>query len=133
MLGTLRSVSIAAATALAALTATVTASSAETLLANLGPVGPNEPILADVGTSRLVAYYQPIDGKCAVNAVMFTTASNGGGHESNRVRLDLHPGELFHFDSANDERVILTCGPDAKGLTVLNRGEILTKSSRVLY
>ena len=51
-----------------------------------------------------------------------------------RVRVALHPGELFHLDGVKNERIVMTCGPDAKLLTVLNRGEILTKSvSKVLY
>jgi len=133
MLRTFRSLSIAAAGALALLTAVPLASAGDTTLANLGPVGPDEPILAKVGTSRLVAYYRPDNGKCAVSAVMFTTSPDGGGHESTRVRVALHPGELFHLDSVKDERVVLTCGPDAKALTVLNRGEILTRSASVLY
>jgi hypothetical protein len=46
----------------------------------------------------------------------------------------LHPGELFHLEGVKDAHVVLACGPDAKLLTVLNRGEILTKSaSKALY
>ena len=133
MLRTLRSLSIAAAGALMVLTAAPLASAGDTTLVNLGPVGPDEPILAKVGTSRLVAYYEPDGGKCAVSAVMFTTSPNGGGHESTRVRVALHPGELFQLDSVKDERVVLTCGPDAKALTVLNPGELRTKSASALY
>lgn len=131
MLRTFRTLSIAAATALSVLAATFTASAADDSWANFGPVGPNEPILATVGDSRLVAFYEPDDGTCSVSAVMFSV--DGDGHESKRVRVALHPGELFHMDGVKDEHVVLTCGPNAKGLTVLNRGEILTKSARALY
>lgn len=122
--------SIAAASALTALAAVPIASADETHSANLGPVGPNEPILATFGTSRVVAYYEPNGGTCAVSAVVFDTSPNGGGEASTRVRVALHPGEIFHLDSVADQRVMLTCGPNAKMLTVLNRGELRTKSAR---
>ena len=126
--------SIAAASALTVLAATHLASAGESNRANLGPVGPNEPILATVGNTRMVAYYERTNGKCAVNAVVFDSSPNGGGDASARVRVALHPGELFHLDGVKDAHVVLACGPDAKLLTVLNRGEILTKSaSKALY
>ena len=126
--------SLAAGGLLALLALSSAASAGEPAKANLGPVGPHEPILATVGKSRLVAYYQPDNGKCAVSAVMFTTSPLGGGYGSTRVRVALHPGELFEFDGADGDRAVMTCGPNAKGLTVLNRGEVLTKSaSKALY
>jgi len=126
--------SIAAATALTALAAINMASAGESQRANLGPVGPNEPILATFGDKRMVAYYEPSGGTCAVSAVVFDASPNGGGEKSTRVRVVLHPGELFNLDLVKDERVMLTCGPNASMLTVLNRGELLTKSVRnVVY
>ena len=122
--------SIAAASALTALAATNIATAGEPNRANLGPVGPNEPILATFGTARVVAYYEPNGGNCAVSAVVFDTSPNGGGEASTRVRVALHPGEIFHLDSVADQRVMLTCGPDAKMLTVINRGELRTKSAQ---
>lgn len=120
------SLSIAAASAIAALAAITTANADETSRANLGPVGPSEPILATFGTSRVVAYYEPDGGKCAVSAVVFDASPSGGGEASTRVRVALDPGEIFHLDTVADQRVMLTCGPDAKMLTVLNRGELRT-------
>ena len=134
MLRIFRILSIAAASALTVLAATFVASAGDGARANLGPVGPNEPILATVGTSRMVAYYEPVNGKCDVSAVVFDATPNGGGEASTKVRVTLHPGELFHLDSVKNEHVVLTCGPDAKLMTVLNRGEVLTKSaSKALY
>lgn len=134
MLGTSRILSITAASALIVMASTFIASAADNNRFNLGPVGPNEPILATVGSSRLVAYYEPTNGKCAVIVVVFDATSNGGGKASRRVRVTLHPGELFHLDGVKNEHIVMTCGPDAKLLTVLNRGEILTKSvSKALY
>ena len=125
--------SIAAAAAFSMFAATAIAGAGETSEMNLGPVGPYEPILASVGKSRLLAYYEPDHGKCAVNAVM-SAASQDGNAKATRVRVALHPGELFHFDGVRNERIVFTCAPGAKAMTVLNRGEILTKSaSTALY
>lgn len=121
---------LAAAATLSLFAATGLAGAGESSHTNLGPVGPYEPILATVGKSRLVAYYEPDNGRCAVSAVM----SDDGGVKPTRVRVVLHPGELFHLDSVADESIVFTCAPDAKGMAVLNKGEILTRSaSNVLY
>ena len=38
---------------------------------NLGPVGPNEPILTSVGSSRVIAFYLPGSNQCAIHAVIW--------------------------------------------------------------
>lgn len=121
---------IAAACALAVLSFAPMAS-ADPQDANLGPVGPHEPILATFGDKRVIAYYEPSGGKCVVSAVVFDKSEAGGGHASSRVRVALHPGDLFHVEGVADQTVVLACGPNAGLLTVLNRGEVLTKSARV--
>ena len=124
---------IAAASVLTALAFVDMASAADQPRANLGPVGPNEPILATVGDKRMIAYYERDGGKCSVSAVVFDASPNGGGRGSVRVRVTLHPGELFNLDGVDGQRVVLTCGPDASLLTVLNRGELLTRSAKAGY
>ena len=44
---------------------------AEELLTHSGPVGPHEAILTAVGSKRVIAFYEPNGGHCAVNAVVF--------------------------------------------------------------
>lgn len=122
--------SLAAATALTMLASTDMAS-ADQAQVNLGPVGPYEPIVATVGDKRIIAYYAPEGGKCAISAVVFDTSTTDRGQTPSRVRVALHPGELFHLDSVVDQTVVMTCGPHAEMITVLNRGELLTKSARV--
>jgi hypothetical protein len=46
------------------------------------------------------------------------------------VRLSLHPGEILNVGGVEDQTVMLTCGPNAARLIVLNRGEVLTMSAR---
>ena len=133
LLRSLNILPIAAASVLTVLAFTHMASAADQTRANLGPVGPNEPILATVGEKRVIAYYERDDGKCEVSVVVFDASPKGGGRGSMRVRVALHPGELFNLDSVEGQRVVLTCGPNANLLTVLNRGEVLTKSAKAGY
>jgi len=130
LLRTLRILPLAAASMLAALAFTDMAS-ADQAQVNLGPVGPYQPIVATVGDKRIIAYYAPDGGKCAVSAVVFDTSTVDRGQTPARIRVALHPGELFHLDSVVDQTVVLTCGPNAQMITVLNRGELLTKAARV--
>lgn len=122
--------SMAAASLLASLLIAGTPASAAEQKFHLGPVGPLEPILATVGKKRLIAYYEPDGDNCAVTAVVFDASPNGGGRAATRVRVALHPGELFNLDAVKDQTVLLTCAPKAGMLTVLNRQDFLTKSAR---
>ena len=125
--------SIAAASALSLFVATDIAGAEDSRALELGPVGPHEPILANVGKSRLVAFFRKDQGKCAVSAVI-STATADGGVDAKRVRVALHPGELFHLDGTSRERVVFTCAPEAQAMTVLNKGEVLTRQvSNALY
>jgi hypothetical protein len=54
-----RSLSLAAAGAIVALTAVSIPARADELAQNLGPVGPREPILTTVGSKRVIAFYWP--------------------------------------------------------------------------
>jgi len=126
----LRTLPIAAATALSAFAFTPMAS-AEDAQSNLGPVGPNEPIIATFGDKRLIAYYEPDGDTCNVSAVVFD-ASPAGRHESPaRVRVALHPGDLLFLDGVDERRAILTCAPKAAMLTVINGHELLREAANV--
>jgi hypothetical protein len=46
----------------------------ENWLNNLGPVGPHEPILVSLGNQRIVAFFVPERGECAVSAVTWKDA-----------------------------------------------------------
>jgi hypothetical protein len=62
---------LAAAGALA-LTVASASASADELVRNLGPVGPNEPILTNVGSKRVIAFYEANGGGCGMNIVVWT-------------------------------------------------------------
>jgi len=95
---------------------------AEELAVNPGPVGPSEPLLATLGGKRVLAFYRPDNGHCAVSAVMWDKDSNTGSQpfSSSRVRLDLKPGQTVQLDSTASESLNLKCGDGATTLTLSN-------------
>src|SRR4029077_13946004 len=44
---------------------------ANELAQNLGPGGACEPILTTVGNQRVIAFYEPDNGRCGLNAVVY--------------------------------------------------------------
>lgn len=115
----------AAAGALVALTTASIPARSDELLANLGPVGPHEPILTTVGSKRIIAFYVPDSGRCAVNAVVWdnTDADTDMPYSAARVRSRLRPGQIVHIDSAENESLNLRCGDSAATLAVVDTGE----------
>ncbi len=111
----------AAASAIVALTAVSTPARADELVQNLGPVGPSEALLATVGSKRVIAFYEPDNGHCAVHAVVYDkTDADTGMTTAARVRVSLNPREVVHIDSADNESVKslnLQCGKNAEKLT----------------
>jgi hypothetical protein len=88
------------------------------MVQNLGPVGPHEPILTTVGNKRIIAFYEPDNGQCAVNAVVFDkTDAYTGMTTAARVRVSLAPGQTASIDSAENKSLTLECG---------DRGEMLS-------
>src|SRR6185437_14327451 len=85
---------------------------------NLGPVGPNEPILANVGGQRIIAFFTPERGSCAVNTIMWKDAGADTPYTSSRVRVTLRPGQMVRFDDARLSMNLL-CGADALTLSVV--------------
>jgi hypothetical protein len=114
----------AAASALLALTVSGTPARADELAQNLGPVGPHEPILTEVGSERVIAFYEPDNGRCAVHAVIFDkTDAYTGMTTAARVRVSLNPREIVHIDSTDNESVKslnLQCGDDAESLALVD-------------
>ena len=97
---------------------------ADELAQNLGPVGPHEPILTEVGSKRVIAFYEPDNGRCAVHAVVFDkTDAHTGMTTAARVRISLEPSQIVHIDSAQKESLKslnLQCGKNAEKLTIID-------------
>jgi hypothetical protein len=81
---------------------------ADELITNLGPVGPNEPILASVGSERVIAFYLPGDNQCAMHAVIGDRSSNSEPARV-RIRISLEPGQIMHIDSVEGDSLNLRC------------------------
>ena len=119
----------AAAGAFLALTVSGTPARADELVQNLGPVGPHEAILTEVGSERVIAFYEPDNGRCAVHAVVFDkTDAYTGMTTAARVRVSLNPREMVHIDSADNESVKslnLQCGENAEKLTIIDTDSLV--------
>jgi hypothetical protein len=92
-------------------------------LTNLGPVGPGEPILVTVGDQRVIAFYAPERGECAVSAIVWK--DTGADSPATRVRLSLKPGQTLQLDSAQRKAMGLLCGADATSLSLVAPAELL--------
>ena len=119
-----RLLSLAAASALLALTAVNISAHAEELVQNLGPVGPNEPILTTVGNKRILAFFEPGNGYCAIQAVIWNTTDLNEDTTS-RVRTNLNPGQLMIFDTPDNKTLKLQCGDKAERLAIIENQEFV--------
>jgi hypothetical protein len=54
----------------------------------LGPVGPLEPILSALGSKRVIAFYEPAEGRCAFQAVVWEK-DDIDARTASRLRLSL--------------------------------------------
>ena len=100
---------------------------AEDYVTNLGPVGPNEPILAKFGGERVIAFFVPERGACAVHTFMWKDGGADAPYATSRVRVNLRPGEMARFDNAHLSMNLL-CGADASTLAVVAPPELLTQN-----
>ena len=106
----------------------VTAAVADEYITHLGPVGPYEPILASVGTKRMIAFYEPDGGSCFVSTVVWDEAAPNAPYASARLRVKLQPGQAFDLDGAKLETIKIKCGESAANLVV--GGLIATGTTR---
>jgi hypothetical protein len=120
----------AAAGALVALTAVSTPTRADELIQNLGPVGPHEPMIAMVGSKRVIAFYVPGNGGCNVQAVIW----NGDDTDANTAagfRVSLNPGQTASIDSAENKSLTLKCGDYAETLAAVDTNQqVASKASK---
>jgi hypothetical protein len=99
---------------------------AEELAQNLGPVGPYDPILTTFGNKRVIAFYEPDNGHCAVNAVVWDkTDADTGMTSGARVRVSLNPRQMVHIDSTDNKSINLQCGDYADTLALVETSEFI--------
>jgi hypothetical protein len=112
---------LAAAGAIVALTATSTPVRADDMVQNLGPVGPNEPILMTFGNKRAVAYFTSGSGVCALQAVVWN-ADDIDATSAAQLRTSLNPGQTTQIDASATDTLTLRCGDFAQTLAVVDNG-----------
>ena len=120
-----RMLSLAAASALVALTAVSLSAGADELPQNLGPVGPHEPILTTVGNKRVLAFFEPENGYCAIQAVIWNTADVNQDTTTSRVRTNLNAGQLVIFDTPDNKTLKLQCGDEAERLAIIENRDFV--------
>lgn len=101
---------------------------ADDLVQNLGPVGPHEPILTEVGDKRLIAFYEPESGKCGMHVIIWQTADVVGG-SGTRVRVTLDPRQMVQIDTPDNKSVKLQCGSHAETLALVGTDSLVTAKS----
>jgi hypothetical protein len=109
---------VASAAAVVALTALSTPASANDMVQNLGPVPAHQPILKTVGNKNVLAFFEPGNGQCNVQAVIW----NVDEIETNptRVQVSLYPGQSASIDSSATASFKLRCGDHAGTLAAID-------------
>ena len=121
-----RLLGFAAAGAFVTLTAVDLPARADELVQHLGPVGPHEPILTTFGNKRVIAFYEPDNGRCAINAVVYDkTDAETGMTTAARVRVSLNPRQVVHIDSTDNKSINLQCGDRADMVALVDSGELV--------
>jgi hypothetical protein len=116
----------AAVGAFVALTAASLPARAEEPAQNLGPVGPHDPILTTFGNKRVIAFYEPDNGHCGLNAVVYDkTDADTGMTSAARVRVSLNPRQMVHIDSTDNKSINLQCGDYADTLALVGTSEFI--------
>ena len=119
-----RMLSLGAAITLVALTAVNPSVRAEELPQNLGPVGPHEPILTTVGNKRVIAFFEPDSGHCALQAVIWNTADVNADTTS-RLRTNLNPQQAVTIDTPDNQSLKLQCGANADRLAIVDNKDFV--------
>jgi hypothetical protein len=113
---------------LAALCGPSLSARADEFVQNLGPVGPHEPILTQVGDKRLIAFYELESGKCGMHVIVWQTDDVVGG-TGTRVRVTLNPREMVQIDTPDNKSVKLQCGNYAETLALVRTDSLVTARS----
>jgi hypothetical protein len=94
---------------------------ADEFFEHLGPVGPHQPILTNVGSKRVLAFYIPGQDTCALHAIVWTADEDTTSPA--RIRISVEPGAIVHIDSPENKSLNLKCSDDTKTLAVVEDEE----------
>ena len=74
-------------------------------------------MLSNLGPNALIAFYNPEDGKCAVQVVTWQRADTGA-IGATRSRVTLNPEQQMNIDSIEDS-LTLQCGKNASSIMLV--------------
>ena len=117
-----------AAGAFVALTVSGTPARADEMAQNLGPVGPHEPMITMVGNKRVLAFFEPGNGYCAIQAVIWNSADVNEDTTS-RVRTNLNAGQLLIIDTPDNKTLKLQCGDKAERLAIIESKDFVAAAA----
>ena len=92
---------------------------ADEMVQNLGPVGPNDTLLAKVGGMRVIAFLEYGGGRCGVNAVVWDKDADPST-SAKAVRVRIEPSEFVHINNTMQESAHLQCGSNAATLAIID-------------
>jgi hypothetical protein len=102
-----------------ALSAPTTPANADEMVQNLGPVGPHEPILAPVGSKRVIAFYKADSGNCAVHVVVWNP-KDINAESTVSFQATLSPRQTTQINTAEHKPFTLKCGDHAETLAAID-------------
>jgi hypothetical protein len=77
-----------------------------------------------VGSKRVVAFYEPDGGHCAVHAVVWNT-TDVNADSAARFQATLRPRQKVQIDSPENKSLDLQCGDNAETLAIVGTGEFI--------
>jgi len=101
---------------------------ADDMAQNLGPVGPYDPILTSVGNKRVIAFYEPKNGRCDFRAVVWSVTDENAD-SATRFQADLYPQQMVRVDTDSDKSLSLQCGDNAEQLSIVDTSRIIAASA----
>jgi hypothetical protein len=110
------------------LTATGIPARSEQPSVNLGPVKPYEPILTAVGTKRVIAFFEPNLGHCAVRSVVGDIV-DAAADTAVQVRARIKPLQIMNIDAPGNQTIALQCSQDAATLMVVDQQIVAAPSN----
>lgn len=119
MLSRIQFLKFGAAGAFVALSVASTPAGAVDMVQNLGPVGPNEAVVATIARMHVVAFFEPGNGRCALNAVVWDDL-DPDAKSAKRIRVSIEAGQIVHIDTAEQKSLNLQCGSNAATLAAID-------------
>jgi hypothetical protein len=81
----------------------------------LQTVRPHQPILTEVGTKRVIAFYVPGNTSCDLQAVTWNR-DDAEALSAIGIRISLARGHTAQIDSVDNKSITLRCGDQAEAL-----------------